>query len=254
MAPDQVLTAHYLVMGASQIKVLGPDGWERTVQRVGIDHWTGLALLVVEGGSLTVPSLGLDASPAPGQPVFVVTMTDKRERKCATGHILAIEPFETYWEYMLDNAIFTTIVNPGMAGAPLLDANGTVVGLVTLGLAAVGRYSVAIPLSLFGQAWQAMRTGCSTAPGRAWMGIYPQVQDGNLVITGLVPDGPAAHAGIERGDSILSVDGLAVPTLRDLYREVWKRRSGDGVHLLVERESEILVVEVVAGDRDEFYR
>jgi serine protease Do len=254
VAPDQILTAHYLVMGARKIEVLGPDGRELPVHRVAVDHWTGLALLTVEGAGLCVPSLGLDTSLAPGEPVFIVTMTDERERKGATGHVLAVEPFETYWEYMLDDAIFTTIVNPGMAGAPLLDTSGTVVGLVTLGLAAVGRYSLAIPLTTYGEAREAMREGRSTAPGRAWMGIYPRVEDGALVITGLVPEGPAVRAGVQRGDSILSVDGLAVPAIRDLYREVWKRRVGDEVHLLVQRESDILVVVVIAGDRDEFYR
>ena len=60
-----------------------------------------------------------------------------------------VGPFEAFWEYMLDRAIMTTIVNPGLAGGPLYDARGRLAGIVSLGLAAVGRFSLAIPVSLF---------------------------------------------------------------------------------------------------------
>ena len=74
------------------------------------------------------------------------------------------------------------------------------------------------------------------------------------MLTGVVPEGPADRAGLERGDLILSVDGTPVASLRELYTALWRHAPGESVSLQVLRESAIRVVEVTAGDRDEFYK
>ena len=51
----------------------------------------------------------------------MLTCTSKGERKGATGHVCIVGPFEAFWEYMLDRAIMTTAMNPGLGGGPLLD-------------------------------------------------------------------------------------------------------------------------------------
>jgi S1-C subfamily serine protease len=154
---------------------------------------------------------------------------------------------------MLDRAITTTLINPGVAGAPLFDARGRLVGLVSLGLANVGRYSLAIPLELYLERRSQLERG-ERLDERAWMGFYPQSSDGSLVVAGVVPGGPADGAGIERGDVLLSVDGDAVENLRDLYNRIWLKHPGETVGLQILRESSIRVVDVTSGDRYEFYR
>ena len=57
-----------------------------------------------------------------------------------------------------------------------------------------------------------------------------------------------------RGDMLLSVDGEAVGSLRDLYTALWRKGPGATLGFQVLRESAILVVEVTAGDRDDFYK
>jgi serine protease Do len=145
-------------------------------------------------------------------------------------------------------------VNPGLAGAPLFDADGRTMGVVTLGLAAVGRYSLAIPFDLYLRRRQEMDSGRATASGRAWIGIYPQNQDGGVALTGVVPGGPGEKAGLQRGDVVLSVDGEVVSTLRELYQAIRRKAAGEGLRFQVLRESSIRVVEVTGGDRDAFYR
>lgn len=256
VAPDRVLTAHYLVLGASRVEVVGPDGKPRKVRRTAIDHETGLALLSLDGGPLHPVTFRAAADVTPGLPVFIMTCTGRQERKGAVGHVTAVGPFEAFWEYMLDRAIMTTVINPGLAGAALLDADARLIGVVSLGLAAPGRYSLAIPLELFLRHREEMERedGLRERRRRAWVGFYPQGFDGGVVVTGVVPGGPADRAGLLRGDLVLSVDGASVSTLRELYAAMWKRSAGEPLSLQILRESAIRVVEVETGNRDEFYR
>jgi serine protease Do len=252
---DRVLTAHYLVLGAAKAEVTGADGRVREVRTISLDHETGLALLGLEGPELRPARLGDSRAVAPGLPVFLLTCTNDHERKAATGHVSVVGPFEAFWEYMLDDAIMTTAINPGLAGAPLFDLGGTVLGIVSLGLAAVGRYSLAIPVELYRrQARQMEEPKDQAGSAHAWLGFYPQGYDGGVAVTGVVPGGPAEKAGVERGDLILSVDGETVSNLRELYAAIWRKGPGETVGLQVLRESAIRVVHVVAGDRYEFFK
>jgi S1-C subfamily serine protease len=254
VAPDQVLTAHYLVLGAARAQVTGPDGRPRSVRRISLDHDSGLALLFLEGPPLR-PAVLSDKPAAPGLPVFLLTCTSEQERKGATGHISVVGTFEAFWEYMLDGAIMTTAINPGLAGGPLLDLDARVVGIVSLGLAAVGRYSLAIPVGLFLTRRQELESeNAPPSPRRAWVGFYPQGHEGGVAINGVVPGGPAEKAGLLRGDLILSVDGQPVSSLRELYRALWRKGPGEPLGMQILRDSAIHVIEVVAGDRYEFYK
>jgi serine protease Do len=250
---DLVVTAHYLVLGASRIHLQGADGHKRAVKHFAVDHDSGLAVLSVEGAPLR-PAAFAQSGARPGMPVFMLTCTGERDWKGATGHVTQVGPFEAFWEYMLDGAIMTTAVNPGLAGAPLFDARGHALGVVTLGLAAVARYSLAIPFELYLRRRQELDSGRTLPSGHAWVGIYPQNQDGGVALTGVVPAGPADKSGLQRGDVILSVDGEAVSTLRELYQAIRRKGPGQSLSFQVLRDSAIRVVEVTAGDRDIFYR
>ena len=249
-----VLTAHYLVLGASAAAVVGGDGRMRDVRRMTLDHETGLALLSVDGPDLRPAPLGRSAKVRPGTPVFLLTCTGEQERKGASGLVASVGPFEAFWEYMLDDAIMTTVLNPGLAGAPLFDHDAQVVGVVSLGLAAVGRYSLAIPIDLFVARRRLLEGEDDRTESRAWLGVYPQGNDGAVAIKGVVPGGPADQAGLAQGDLVLSVDGQPVTSLRELYRAFWRKGPGEPLDLQVLRESQIRVVHVVAGDRYDFYK
>jgi len=251
----RLLTAHYLVLGADSVEVEALDGRPRQVSRIGLDHDTGLALLDLDGPPLpTLPApSGLPI--APGLPVFMLTCVDASQRKGASGHVTHVGPFEAFWEYMLDRAIMTTVLNPGLAGAALLDVEGRLRGVVSLGLVAPGRYSLAIPSDLYLER-RALLTGEEEReqPGRAWIGFYPHAYDGGVAVTGVVPGGPAEQAGLAAGDLLLSVEGVPVATLRELYGEIWKHHPGERIGFQTLRESAIRVTDVVAGDRYEFFR
>lgn len=254
VAADRILTAHYLVMGARRVEVTGFDGRARAVRRTAVDHTTGLALVTLDGPVLRAAPVEEAHEPRPGMPVFLLTCTRDGERKATTGHVSVVGPFEAFWEYMLDRAIMTTAINPGLAGAPLFDLDGRLLGLVSLGLAAVGRYSLAIPVGLYLERREVMEAEAGPRSGRAWVGFFPQAFDGGVIVTGVVDGSPADRAGIVRGDLVLSLDGVSVSTLRELYTALWRKGPGETVGLQVLRDSAIRVVEITAGDRDEFYK
>jgi S1-C subfamily serine protease len=253
VAGDRILTAHYLVMGAREVEVTGFDGRPRTVRRTVVDHTTGLALVTLEGPELRAVRIE-ETEPRPGLPIFLLTCTRDGERKATTGHVSVVGPFEAFWEYMLDRAIMTTAINPGLAGAPLFDLEGRLLGLVSLGLAAVGRYSLAIPVGLYLARRAEMEAEAGPRSGRAWVGFFPQAYDGGVIVTGVVEGAPADRAGITRGDLVLSLDGVTVSSLRELYTALWGHAPGETISLQVLRDSAIRVVEVTAGDRDDFYK
>jgi S1-C subfamily serine protease len=248
VAPDRVLTAHYVVMGASQIAVTGFDGRPRQVRSTRLSHETGLAQLELDGPELLPVRLAARGAAAPGLPVFLLTCGSPRERKGASGVVISVGPFEAFWEYQLDHAILTTAMNPGLAGAPLLDREARLLGIVSLGLTAVGRYSLAIPLDLYLD-----ETWAEVQQRRAWLGLFPHVLEGSVTLTGVVPNGPAERAGLGRGDVIVSVDGVAVTSLRELYTQIWRKRPGEVVRMQVLRDGAIRPLEVVAADRYEFF-
>jgi S1-C subfamily serine protease len=255
VSPDRILTVHYLVLGASHVEVTALDGRVHSSNAIAIDHDSGLALLTLERSGLEPAKVSNGPSPV-GTPIFLLTCTGERERRGATGLVSSVEPFEAFWEYMLDEAILTTAVNPGLAGGPLLDRQARVLGIVSLGLAAVGRYSLAVPASLFTDRRPLLESGAPmpVEERRAWTGLYTQVHDDTVNVTGLVAGGPADKVGLKRGDVLLSVDGDAVSTLREFYTALWRKGPGDTVDLQVLRDESIHVVEVVAGDRYEFYK
>jgi S1-C subfamily serine protease len=256
VSPDHVLTAHYLVLGAASVDVTGLDGRPRHVEAIALDHDSGLALLRAPLAGLPPASLAPEVELRPGDPVFLLTTTAENERRGASGHVSFVGPFEAFWEYMLDRAIMTTIVNPGLAGGPLLDDRGRVAGVVSLGLAAVGRYSLAIPAGLFVARRALLESGqpMPEAERRAWIGFYPQANEDGVQVSGVVAGGPAEGAGLQRGDLLVSVDGSPVQTLRQLYRALRRRSPGERVGMQVLRDEAIHVLEVLAGDRYEFFK
>ena len=194
VTPDHVLTAHYLVLGASTRR--GGRPRRPRAPRRADEHrprerprparpWRGPAS--------SRPDSALTGSSHPATPSSCSPARARRSGAARAVTSPSWGPFEAFWEYMLDRAIMTTMVNPGLAGGPLLDGRGRVAGIVSLGLAAVGRYSLAIPIGPLQRAAcppRERRAG-ARAERRAWIGFYPQAHDDGVAVSGVVPGGPA---------------------------------------------------------------
>src|SRR5262249_57583921 len=105
----------------------------------------GLGLRGIAEGRL--PSLRLRRSSELhlGDEVFLVAGGGEGEARISNGGVSHLGPFDANWEYVLERAIMTTAMNPGLGGGPLLDLQGRVVGVVSLNLNEIGRFSLPIP-------------------------------------------------------------------------------------------------------------
>ena len=251
-----ILTVNYVVLGARTIRVSLQDGRSFRGTIAAQDFDTGLAVVKISGSKLRAIPVGSSQHLTLGQPVFILASTSENERRVAGGHVSYLGDFDAYWEYMLDRCIKTTAFNPGFGGGPLLDLKGRVVGIVSLNLSEVARYSLAIPAEMFQwhrdellQHGRVVSRRC-----RAWVGFFPNQTEEGVVISGMVPEGPAASSGMKEGDIILAVDFQSVVTRQDLYCALWRKRAGERVAFTVRRGSDKEVVEVASGDRAEFYK
>lgn len=251
-----VLTVNYVVLGARSIRVSLADGRSFRGTVAAQDFDVGLAIVRINGSKLQALEVGSSRHLSLGQPVFIIASTSEKERRVAGGLVTYLGDFDAYWEYMLDRCIKTTAFNPGFGGGPLLDLKGRVVGVVSLNLSEMARFSMAIPAELFEahrdellQHGRIVSRGC-----RAWVGFFPNQTEEGVVVSGLVPEGPAARCGIKEGDVVLAVDFQSIGTRQDLYGALWRKRAGERVAFTVKRGSAKEVVEVASGDRAEFYK
>jgi S1-C subfamily serine protease len=250
-----VLTVNYIVLGADQVRVVFLNGRECPARIVARDFESGLALLKIPPGRYPTVPLGDSRLLKSGHAAFVIASVGDENRRVASGTVTALEPFDAYWEYMLERAILFTAPNPGVGGGPLVNGAGQMVGVVSLNLNEIARMSLAIPVEVYTEHADEIRR-LGGVPGRrprAWVGFYAQPSDEGIVVAGVVPRGPAERSGLEEGDLILAVDDEQVADRPALYRTLWKRRAGERVRLTVMRKNAVKTLAVDTQDRAEFY-
>ncbi len=253
---DVLLTVNYVVMGARSIEAVFPDGERVAAEILAQDYESGLAALRIPRRTGPAAAIGDSRLLATGQEVFVLGSTGPTERRVSNGVITSLGPFDAYWEYLLDQAIQSSAINPGFGGGPLFATRGRLICITSLNLGRVGRFSLAIPVHCYTEhRGDLLRFGrVRGRPRRAWVGIYAEATEDGVVVTGLVPDGPAATAGIREGDMITAVNFAEVDSREDVYRQLWKNEAGAVVRLGILRDVERVTIEVPSMDRAEFYR
>lgn len=251
-----LLTVNYVVMGGREILATFSDGRRFPAEIAAQDFESGIAVLRIPIRDQPAAILGDSRHLALGQEVFVLGCAGPTVRRVGGGVITDLGPFDAYWEYMLDSAIQSSAFNPGFGGGPLFDIRGRLVGVTSLNLGQVGRFSLAIPIHLFTENRDdLLRFGrVRDRVRRAWIGFYPQPTESGIVVAGVVPEAPASRSGIQEGDVILAVNFREVATRQALYQEMWRHAAGEALRFSILRDGRRTTVEVVGQDRAEFYR
>ncbi|MGH7784192.1 MAG: S1C family serine protease, partial [Candidatus Binatia bacterium] len=253
--PDgYILTVNYVVTGASSITVTMSDGEHYPAEITGQDLDTGLALLKIPARAMPFLKPAPDSAVL-GQAAVIVASNGNSERKVSGGYVTSLEPYDGHWEYMLDKTVRLSAVNPGFGGGALANFKGQLLGVVSLNLSDVGKFSLAIPVEYYAPYEQELKQHGSVVsrPSRPWLGFYPQLLANHVVIGGVVPGGPADRHGLREGDIILAVEKTEIRSRRQLYQELWKKRPGERIPLEILRNQTSVVLDVIGADRRNRY-
>ena len=163
--------------------------------------------------------------------------------------------FAGYWEYVLDDALYTSPSHPRWSGAAVVDMRGRLIGVGSLLVQEAGGakgMNMAVPVELLEPILDDLRHyGRPNRPPRPWLGFFVQEDGERLAVGGLTTRGPAARGGIELGDQIEAVAGKRVNSLVGLFRAVWAQGpAGTPIALTVRREGQLHEVRVPSIDRD----
>ena len=252
-----VLTIGYLIVEAETIWLSFSDGSAAQGHTLGYDQETGFAL-IQPLARLDFPTLEFgDSAMASIEDRIIIGAPGGRECSIA-AHIVAKQEFTGYWEYLLDEAIFTAPAHPHWGGAPLIDSQGRLIGVGSLQLQAASEdgdelpLNMSVPINLLKPVFDDLKKlGLANRPVRPWLGLYSADIEGDVVVLELAHGGPAERAGLYAGDIVLSVAGEDVLDLADFYRKVWRfGEAGAEVPLTVAREEGPVELRVISGDRN----
>jgi len=144
-----ILTVHYVTLGAESITVTLSDGEQLPGELAAQDFESGLALVKIPGQGLPfIRPAPLD-SLSLGQPALIVASSGETGRRVSGGYVTSMESYDGHWEYMLEKTIRLTALNPGFGGGILADLKGRMMGVVSLNLNEIGKFSLAIPAEFY---------------------------------------------------------------------------------------------------------
>src|SRR5665213_293476 len=257
-----VLTVGYLITEAATVWLHLGDGRVMEGHALGFDQETGFGL-VQALGSIDLPVLPIGSSRAAQNGERVVIGGAGGRTRSLAGRIVARQEFAGYWEYVLDEAIFTSPAHPNWGGTGLISAQGELIGIGSLQLerAREGKkenehLNMVVPIDLLTPILDDLRKfGRVNKPARPWLGVYSTEIEDKIVAVGIAPKGPAARAELKTGDVILAVKGENVTTLAAFYRKVWSLgQAGVEVPLTLYREGVTFDVRVNSSDRAKFLK
>ena len=255
-----VLTIGYLITEATQIWLTTNRGAVVAGYPLAYDQATGFGL-IQPLGKLDAPHLarGLCADIKVGDADFVIGHGGSAH--ALKTRIIARQEFAGYWEYLLDEALFTAPAHPQWGGAALLDAQGDLVGIGSLLVqqevnGETIHVNMFVPIDLLSPILDALlTTGRSPFPPHPWLGMYTQEQDGMLVVGNVPAHGPAARAGVRAGDQVRAVGERRVLGLAELLRAVRALgAAGVQVPLTIARAGDVKRISVTSADRNDFLK
>lgn len=257
-----VLTIGYIITEAEQIWVGLADGRALPGHALAYDQETGFGLVQVLGrvGLRPLP-LGDSAALEIGGSVIAASAGGRGH--ALEARVVGRHEFAGYWEYLLDEAIFTAPAHPFWGGAALIGSEGELLGIGSLRVEATAEgedeqipVNMFVPIDLLPPILDDLLSyGRPKRPPRPWLGLYAAEQEGSVLVAGLASGGPADQAGVRLGDRVVGVAGTPVADLATLWRRVWSSgEAGATVSLDLVRNGSSVTASIRSADRASFLK
>jgi serine protease Do len=257
-----IVTNNHVVEGADAVVVRFSDRQEYDAVIVGLDELSDLALLKIEADDLPTLPLAQPDELKVGEWVLAIGSPFGLDFSVTAGIVSAMGrslPTETNDNYV--PFIQTDVaINPGNSGGPLFNLAGEVVGvnsqIYTRSGGSIG-LSFAIPVSVVRDVVDQLRDGGQVK--RGWLGVSIQNVDKNLaegfgldrprgaLVVDVVDESPAAEAGLQSGDVIMTFDGETIETSSQLPHVVGLVKPGSKVEVSVMRDGTLRTLKVEVG-------
>lgn len=254
-----ILTIGYLILEAGSILVVAGDGRVYPATVVGYDHATGFGVL---RAAMDCRPLELGSSAGVRELATMLVAAHGGAGGASRACLVSRRRFTGWWEYMIDGGLFTAPPRFEHSGAGLLDADGKLVGVGSLWVSDALEVGAAFPGNMFVPIDllkplldDLLSSGRRREPPRPWLGVYSEEVQGHVVVTRVLPESPAALAGLARGDIILGVGGEAVGRQSEFYQRLWSSgEAGASVILHVLHKRTVRQLTVRSMDRMAFLR
>jgi S1-C subfamily serine protease len=259
ISPDGlVLTIGYLITEARSVWLTTSEGAVVPGHALAYDQASGFGL-ILPLGRLDVPYLERGSSAAAAVDDDVIVIAHGGIEHCLAAKIIARREYAGYWEYLLEEALFTSPPHPQWGGTALVATDGRLIGVGSLILqeAVAGDAfdaNMFVPIDLLEPILDDMlKLGRPARPPRPWLGMSATAMQGQLIVGGLTQGGPAHRAGVRVGDVVLEVAGEPVSELAELFRKVWSvGPAGSDIPMTLARGRSTSQVRVHSADRNDF--
>jgi S1-C subfamily serine protease len=257
-----ILTIGYLIMEAETVTITDIDGNAIPAGIVGYDYESGFALVRTTFPPKIKPmEFGDSDQLALRSEAYVAGVGG--EKASLKVKVASRREFAGYWEYLLDNAIFTVPAYPLWGGSALVSGEGKLMGVGSLLVQeALGPGAPAFPGNMYVPINrlkpilnELVENGRLKTPPRPWLGVLTVEDMGQLVVGGVSDGGPADRAGLRRGDILQAMNGEVLDDMAEFYRKLWAvGPAGTPVLLRVERDNDAFEVTVRTGNRANYHK
>ncbi len=265
--PDgYIVTNNHVVSGARSLEVILSDGTAMPARLIGVDEYSDLAVIQVDGPTPKPAAWGNSDLLKAGEPVLAIgSPLGDFTNTVTQGVISAVErTIELEQDYFLEGMIQTdAAINQGNSGGPLLNINGQVIGINTLIVRESGSGAVAegLGFAIPSNTAQAIADQLITQgfferpyPGIRWVNITPALasryrlpSERGVFITDVQPGGPADTAGFEQADIITAINGQMIDETHPFRNLLFHYEPGDTIEIAYLRNNTTRTAKMTLG-------
>jgi S1-C subfamily serine protease len=259
------LTNNHVIAGAERVEAVLHDGVVAQAEIVGADPDTDLALLRLNGAGLIAAELGDSDALKVGELAIAIGNPLGFQATVTAGIVSALRrTLRGEAGRLIEDVIQTdAALNPGNSGGALVDSAGRVIGINTAIIGGAQGICFAVPINTAKNIIpDLMREG---RVARGWLGLAGQTQglskalvrrlgleaEAGVLAVQIVPEGPAAQAGLRPGDVILSVEGRSAPSVDAIHKVLGRDTIGRKLALRALRDGAIVELSLTVTARPE---